>query len=159
MKYKLCQPLLTIAAPRCSYCGWSSWRCPRYNRLWLQTQTIMHCKPWHHNFITFTFQRILGRSQFSALSHYDLRKHLVCHTGEKPLRLTLSLGCHALFLIFCFCLAGIENHIWKYLEMKESETDVVWWTSFGENVGNSTIKSRKKSLQLMARHGTHNHDN
>ena len=61
---------------------WWSWSCPQYNRLRLQTQTIMHCKPWHHNFITFTFQHIVGRSYFSALTHSDLRKHLVCHTAQ-----------------------------------------------------------------------------
>ena len=31
----------TIAAPRRSYCRWSSWSCPQHNPLWLQTQTIM----------------------------------------------------------------------------------------------------------------------
>ena len=30
----------TIAAPRRSYCRWSSWSCPQHNPLWLQTQTI-----------------------------------------------------------------------------------------------------------------------
>ena len=47
----------------------------------LHANTIL----FFHNFITFTFQLIVGRSQFSALSHSDLRKHLVCHTGKKPL--------------------------------------------------------------------------
>ena len=34
-----------------------------------------------HIFITFTFQHIVEKSQFSALSHSDLRKHLVSHTA------------------------------------------------------------------------------
>ena len=33
--------------------------------------------------------------------------------GEKPLRVTLSLGSHVLFLIFCFCTAGIVKSYWE----------------------------------------------
>ena len=62
-----------------------------------------------HNFITFTFQHIVGRSQFSALCHFDLKEHLVSQTGGKPLRCTPSLRVMHYFWYFLFDLAGIGD--------------------------------------------------
>ena len=63
--------------------------------------------------ITFTFQRIVVKRQFLALSFSDLWKHLPSHTWEKPLHFTPRLGSNALFLIFYFCFTrygGLHCH-------------------------------------------------
>ena len=89
MKYKLCQPLLChVQLRHLDVVIVDDHHGVALNTIDFDFKHKRLCILNHHNFITFTFQRIVGRSQFSALSdHSDLRKHLVCHTGEKPLRL------------------------------------------------------------------------
>ena len=55
----------TIAAPRRSYCRWSSWSCPQHNPLWLQTQTIT---------------MVSMRSNCNLLAHWKWPK--LNHTGK-----------------------------------------------------------------------------
>ena len=51
----------------------------------------MHCKPWRHNFITFTFQRSEEEPIFSSFSLWSQKAFGLSHL-EKPLRLRDGFG-------------------------------------------------------------------
>ena len=107
--------------------------------LWTTLALCRHCinnMEYHtflYNFITFTFQHKLERSQFSALSHSDFRKRLVSHTerrnhfGSPPVWEPMLF--FYIFLIrlrglhcYCFCLSliwskfhfGAEECLWSW---------------------------------------------
>ena len=111
-----------IAVPRRSYCKWSSWSCPQYNRLWLQTQTIMHFRPGHHNFITFSFQRIVGRSQFSSFPLWSQKALGLSHRGKTtPGYPHFGKPCTISDILYLLCRYSyiILGNIWNRRNQKE----------------------------------------
>ena len=132
----------TIAAPRCSYCRWSSWSCPQYNRLWLQTQKIMHFKPsqFHHfHFSTHSGEKPVFSSFWSLWSQ---KAFGLSHRGETtPALIPTCWEAMYYFWYFVFVMQVQLNHIGKYLESKESERDEATSKFF-------EIKKSKKEFEM-----------
>ena len=137
----------TIAAPRCSYCRWSSWSCPQYNRLWLQTQKIMHFKPsqFHHlHFSTHSGEKPVFSSFWSLWSQ---KAFGLSHRGETtPALIPTCWEAMYYFWYFVFVMQVQLNHIGKNLESKESERDEATSKFFWDQ------KKAKKSSRWGNRH-------